>query len=192
MSTILSLSYSRHPDYARGSDQPEIAPEIRSDVRSFRGLRAICGKTPLTTIVRVECANGVTHNVPDRGSRSTLTRQAMRRSHRFRLVFQNRGQRLRRRLCMERPPRGHQFREHCTQRERRSCSSRRSCTSPHERTRGSDTTLTIGAPPSLLQVTHGERPAPFQLYVRLARASLKGRMWNLTMAAGCREFDRAG
>jgi hypothetical protein len=42
---------------------------------------------------------------------------------------------------------------------------------------------TFYTPPALLQVTHGERPASFQLFVRIARANIAGRMWNQTMGS---------
>ena len=44
---------------------------------------------------------------------------------------------------------------------------------------GADVTV-YGVPP-LLQITHGEHPASFHVFVRLSRA--EGRMWNMTMAA---------
>jgi hypothetical protein len=43
--------------------------------------------------------------------------------------------------------------------------------------------VTFYNPPSLLQITHGERPASFHIFMRVARSADRGRMWNGTMAS---------
>jgi len=44
--------------------------------------------------------------------------------------------------------------------------------------------VTVYGVPTLLAVTHGSNPTSFQVFVRLERAGLEGRMWNGTMGSG--------
>ena len=43
--------------------------------------------------------------------------------------------------------------------------------------------VTVYGVPTLLRITHGDHPTSFQVFMRLSRATLAGRMWNQTMGS---------